>query len=159
MITEISPIFGLSLLELVEILDIIAAFSAGIVAGAILFVHRRQHNLQIKANSADLVTRIREDWSMSRNPDFAEFLKKLGNKSVEDGDQMIPRFVRVLEKVAIFADEGTITENHVREFFGGNLRHVTGNKPVHEYLKNEWEKPCPHFTKLQKLLEKSQRWD
>ena len=159
-VTEISPIFGLTLLELTEFLNIVAGVGSIIIAGAIICVHWHQHRLQIKSNSADLITRIREDWSMSRNPEFGKFLQKLAKGIVTANDPMIPPFIRVLEKVAIFWEEGTLTKNHVKEFFGANLKHIVDNKPVHDYLKDRWaEKPHPHFTNLKKLLDKSKTWN
>ena len=159
-VTEISPILGLTLLELAEYLTILAGSGSVFIGCAIIWVHCRQHNLQIKANSADLVTRIREDWSMSRNPEFGKFLQKLTNGTVTANDPMIPPFIRVLEKVAIFVEEDTITENHAKEFFGANLKHIIDNKPVHDYLKDKWaEKPHPHFTNLKELLDKSKTWN
>ena len=156
MATDISQTFGLTLLELMEIMTVVAGIGSSCVAVVVLFVHLRQHKIQIRATSADLALKMLEYWSESRYPDFAEFIERLHASKVAEDDPKIPLFLGALEEVAIFWKEGTITDNHVKEFFGPDLRGILKNDPVHNYLKERHKGST--YANLWELLGKSRGW-
>ena len=150
MITDISPIFGLPLLGLMEILTILAGVGSIIIAVAILIVHIRQHRLQVKIASAHLSLKMLEFWKSTVDPDFAIFADKMQRKEVDEGNPTIHGFLEALEEVAIFWKEGTITTNHIKEFFKPELETIPRNDPVMRRLKEKREEGA--YERLCELL-------
>ena len=156
---DISPIC-MSLVGVIEFLVAIAGVAAGCgsfaVAWIIRQVNNRQHQIQINSASASLALRMREDWSVSRNPQFAKFIGLFHDSKVKAGDDRIRQLLNIMETIAVFWKEGTITEKHVRELFGTDLRDIRKNKPVYDQLKEKYEEG--RYANLWKLVKKSEKW-
>lgn len=135
---DISPVFGLTLVGTVEFVGIAAGLGSFVVALAIWYGNRRNHEIQINTASANLALKLRKSWSRVKDKDFAEFVRLLHNENAEaEADNpMIGRFLNALEKVAILMDDGVMTKLHVKEFFGRDLQaiHKEENKVVFEQL-------------------------
>ena len=156
MVTEISPIFGMSVTTLIEIATIIGAAvgigSACIIAWVIRNSNRallRQHK---KMDSAKLSLKILETWSESKHPKFTGFLDRLERSKVTKDDPDINLFLDEFENIAVFRKDGTLTKTHVREFFSTNLKQIRDNPAIRDYL-NDLEENCsPLYANLRALL-------
>ena len=137
MVTDISPIFGLTLLDLMGILTVVAGVGSLIIAGAIIVVHIRQHGLQVKIASAHLSLKMLGFWTWSVDKGFAKFADKMHAGTVKEGENGIQQYLDILEEIATFWKEGTITYNHVKEFFKPELETIPKNEPVMLFLKEK----------------------
>ena len=126
------------------------------IAGVILYTHFRQHAIQIKATSAKLSLRMADYWSVSKHADFAEFAELVWESKVQKDDPRIAVYLDKLEEVAIFWEEGTITNNHGREFFGPDLDAVLKNDPVYNYLKENQNENT--YKNLWNLIRNQKKW-
>lgn len=96
MVTEISPIFGLSLLGIMDILMIIAGFGSFGVALVIWHTHKRQK----KIDSARLLIDLRNQLKVEP---FVEVLNKIHDgKSSECDQKSLQRYLGHMEMVAGF---------------------------------------------------------
>ena len=136
-----------------------AGFGSLGVAAVIGVVHWLQHRQHVKATSADITKWMLERWSERNDPRFREFRNLLATSKVEKFDEDLPQFLFLVEEIAIFWEEGMITDDHVKMFFGITLKHTSTNQGVWEYLNEESEKGTRHFPSLRKLLEKASKWD
>ena len=149
MVTEISPVFGMSLTALIEMATIIGAVvgigAAAIIAKVIhdsnmrlLEHHKNLLRQQKKVDSAKLSLRILETWGESKHPKFTGFLDRLERSKVTKDDPDINLFLDEFENIAVFRKDGTLTQTHVREFFSTNLKQIRDNPVIQDYL-NELE--------------------
>ena len=72
---------------------------------------------------------------------------------VEETNHMITQYLDVLEEIAVFWKEGTITINHIKEFFKPELEAIPKNEPVIRMLKKKekegaYENLCELLNKL-----------
>ena len=153
MATDISPIFGMSLLGLVELIAIIPMIiSIGAVL-ALMFIHRNQHGLQQRLVSAQLSLKMLEYWDPLKHGDFANFVELVSNSEVGEDDHYIGNYLSVWEEIAVLCNEGTITENHRKEFFEPDLQAIRDNTAVCSYLQEKHTKTTYH--NLWELMEKT----
>ena len=117
MATDISPIFGISLLELVEWITIIPMIiSIGVVL-ALVLIYRSQHGLQQRLVSAQLSLKMLEYWDDSKHKDFADLVELIPLSKVKEDDPRIGSYLSIWEEIAVFCNEKTITNTHMKEFF------------------------------------------
>ena len=153
MVTDISPIFGMSLLGLVEWIAIIPMIiSIGVVL-ALMFIHRNQHGLQQRLVSAQLSLKMLEYWDPLKHEDFANFVELVSNSEVGEDDHYIGNYLSIWEEIAVFCNEKTITNTHMREFFKPDLKAIHDNTVVCGYLKKNHTKTTYH--NLWELMEKT----
>ena len=184
MITEISPIFGLSLLELFELSSLaipIAIIAAACITGGLSYWSIRQSKtdslqnkkqmveskkqmakqlkLQNNIASAQLAWNILEYWRESKHEGFTDFLKKLHRSEIDPNDENIGVTLNIFEDIAILWHEKTLTDNHVKEFFGNPLRDIRESPIMQEKIKKvSAQKPELFFANLRPLLEKTREW-
>ena len=149
MITDMSPIFGLSLLELMEWLTIIAGFGSLVVAGAILYTHRGQK----KIASANLVFKYKGAWR--HGGEFIELLGKIKNTGavVDPNQDYVWPTLDHFEDIAILWNQDVLDFNQVKEFFGTNLTNIKNNDSLMSHLKDA-NKNYSHYANLLELLKK-----
>ena len=144
-VTEISPIFGLSLLEMVEIavLSILVGAMVGIGSSLIIAytIHKRniallEHQKKTSSdtleqqriiNSAKLSILFLEYWKEEKHEKFQDYLKKIQKSKINILDREISTILTIFEDIAIFWKEGILTDNHVKQFFGNPLRDIRDN--------------------------------
>lgn len=129
---------------------------AGILIATVLFLGL-QLTKQSKVSSANLILKLLKPW---RETEFKEFLVKIGNHSLTKGDEtMLEEFLNQLESISIFWKDGTINENHIKEFFGTNIKAVRDDKFIQSYMKI-WvdKKPDYYFVNLRELIKKVDGW-
>lgn len=157
---EISTLFGLTLIELVEHVAIGAisiAVTGLTIAIASLWVSSKQTANHSKISSANLILELLQPW---RKDDFQQFLEQLHDPKITEYNEVkLEKFLNQLEDIAIFWKDKTLTEVHVKEFFGANLKTVRDDKFIQNYMKPWIEKnPDYYFVNLTKLIEKVKEW-
>ena len=152
LITDISPLLEISLVDRIEWIMIVAWASVGSVI-ALVFIHRSQHGLQQKLVSARLSQTMLEYWVEDKHRDFARMVELVYNSKVEEGDPYIGNYLSIWEEIAVFCNEGTITKTHAKEFFGPDLQAIRDNRVVYEYLK-EMHNTKITYNNLWKLIQK-----
>ena len=169
MVTEISPVFGMSLIALIEMATIIAAVvgisAACIIAGVIhisnknLLEHHknllRQHK---KVDSARMIRELHDPWR--NNAKFKEFLRDLNNPQVTTYDsEIVGQFLNRFEIIATLLEDDTINEFHVRSFFSANLETMRSDRFILDRIAKAQKIKPRTFMYLVRLLEKSEKWD
>ena len=150
---EISRLTGLFLVEVVEI-----AVSLGIgIATLSLVVTAYNTNKQNKVSSANLILEILKPW---RKDPFKKLLGEMMDAQITQYDEsQLEEFLNQLETIAIFWKDGTLTDNHVKEFFGVNLKIVRDDAFIQKYM-NNWitKNPDYYFVNLKELIKKVNKW-
>ena len=160
MVTDISPIFGLSLVSMVEWVAIAIFVSVAVTSGLSYWNIRQTKKTmeqQAKIDSARLSLQLLESWSETKYPKFAAFADRLYENNVKGDEAEIPQYLNELESIAILWEEGAITENHVEQFFGGDLKAISDCKPVCDYMKEN--RRGTTYGSLWKLHQKAAKWD
>ena len=161
-VTEISPIFGLTLVGMVEIAVFVGA-AVGIGSSLIIawVIHRRNKELleqQKIINSAKLTWHFLEFWRDIKHDKLMDFLDRLHRSEIKKDDPLIGVAVTLYESIAIFCREGTLIENHVKEFFGNSLVDMRDNEVIQDYIKDGVKDEDDALMNLQDLFRKSRKW-
>ena len=161
---------GLSLLELVEwftILTPIAIFTAAGVTGGFSWWSIRQNNKQVaeqlesqnKIASAKLIFELSKKWD--NNDTFTQMLYKLEtpNAKFTDKKDGVHFVLGVFEGIAVLRNDKTLTETHVREFFGTDIVRIDANKSVMKILNDYHHEDVEHnYINLKNMLDDSKKW-
>ena len=177
MVIDISPILGLSLLELVEGATIAIPFAIAVSAAVTGFfslrsirqskAQARQSQIQItkqlemqnKIASAQLAWKLLEYWREEKHEWFRVLLVKIRESEIKSDDLQIGTVLNIFEDIAIWWQEGTLTDNHVKEFFGNNLRDIRENQVMQDRIKKGINLNSElFFVSLHHLLEKTREW-
>ncbi len=103
-----------------------SAFPAVLIGTVAFIVHWRQYKQQNKISSAQLALKLLGPWYDRENIGLINLTDALSkNKPLKENKGNIHAFLRMMEDIAIFRYDGTLTKNHVREFFGPNVKHCT----------------------------------
>ena len=151
MVTEISPIFGLTFMGIMEILTMLAGFGSIVVAAAILYTHRGQK----KIASANLVYKYKGAWRTDK--DFTDFLDKIKDPDVEVDLKNDPVYSTIdhFEDIAILWHEKVLDFNQVKEFFGTDLANINHNASMKRVIDELHQKNIKqYYVHLKDLLEK-----
>ncbi len=127
--TQISPIFGLTLIHLVEVLTIISLLGV-FLTGFFLYMSYKK---QSKTTSADISLRLIET---VRRTEFRDTISKIKeNKKTEYSD--IRRVLNHYEYLAYFEKDGILDYSHVLHQHGGTLNMLYKNKQVMDVFNSE----------------------
>ena len=182
---EISPVFDVTLVEMVEISVFVGA-AVGIGSSLIIACAIRKSNKallkqqektsfgmlrqQEKAsrdmleqqktiNSAKLALHFLEYWKDAKHKGFQEFLKKLHQDKISKDDSASLVILTIFEDIAILWYEGTLTDNHVKEFFGNPLRDIRDSKIMQDRIKKESKSESDFIlVHLRALLLETVKW-
>ena len=158
MVTEISPIFGLSLVELVEHAIIGALMvSIGTLVG-VWYWNSKQHKLQVKSTSAQLALKLVEKWH--NDPLFCAIVFDLATPDMKfpDKDKVNP-VLAVFEDIAILKRDKLLTETHVLEFFGRDIVRINANDSMRIIIDEYHDRDVKHnYNNLKEMLEDSKKW-
>ena len=86
-----------------------------------------------------------------------EAFHKLHTSGVPTTDPGFLWLLSSLDAVAIFWKEGTITNDHVREFFGSTLKRLSDNSQIDDFLKTVSDANPSAVPSLRLLLEAYQK--
>ena len=174
LVTEISPIFGLSLLGLIDVGIIVGAVvglvGSVVIASVILYSNRSLLEQQKKAssallgqqekvNSAELTLKLLEKWDGPGT--FTEMLYKLETPNAKFTDEKdgVHFVLGIFEGIAILRNDKTLTENHVREFFGTDIVRIDANESVMKILNEYHHEDIEHnYSNLKAMLDDSKKW-
>ena len=158
MITEISPIFGLSLLELLEVATIAIPFAiAGSAIGTGFFSYRSiqqskkqltaQLERQSKIDSARLLTDLREHL---KRQGFAGITYKLYKGWLDDDDdELVERYLNHLDMIAVYWEDGLLEKRHIKEVLGGLFLKVKKD----DYIQNAMKERKDLYKPLKRLCD------
>lgn len=151
MATDISPIFGLTLLQWADWVALLGAiFSIGLVV-TLLFIHWRQHSLQQKMVSAQLSQTMLEYWQPDKHGWFVDLIKAMPTTEIKEDNKDLGRYLAIWETIAVYCNEGTITKKHRNELFVPDLKNIRNNKAVCGYLKSKYtDTTYNHLWKMMK---------
>lgn len=136
MLMELSPIFGLTLIGLVELISIIGLMGV-FLTGFFLWL---QYHKQSKATSADISLRMIDT---IRRDEFRSTINKIkDNKNAEHTE--IRRVLNHYEYLASFEKDGILDYEHVKHQHGGNLNMLRKSKMVMKVFEME-RKEDPKF--------------
>lgn len=134
----------------------IATVSIMIAMGT-LVVNSIQIKKQSQISSANLILELLQPW---RKQSFKDFLKEIADPNTTQYDEdNLEEFLNQLEDIAIFWKDGTLSEVHVKEFFGTNLKTVRDDEFIQNYMKKWIDKnPDYYFVNLTNLIKKVEEW-
>ena len=170
MTTEISPMFGLSLLELVEwftILTPIAIFTAAAITGVFSWWSIRQSNKRMaeqlesqnKIASAKLILELLKKWDGRNTLTLMIYKLEKPNAEFTDKDDGVHFVLGIFENIAILRKDGTLAETHVREFFGTDIVRIDANESVMGILNDYHHEDTEHnYNNLKNMLDDSKKW-
>lgn len=159
----IEAIFGIdaaTLTDWIAISTIASGIAAalGIMFSTYTIIKSRYENKhQNKVSSANLILDLLTPW---RKEDFQKFIDQINDPNITQYDEgKLEKFLNQLEDIATFWKDGTLTDEHVKEFFGANLKAVRDDQFIRAFLK-KWNDKNPkyYFVNLLKLIEKVKDW-
>jgi len=144
---EISLIFGLTLVQIVEYVAMI-----GIAIAASSFIVTAYYSTkQSKVSSANLILELLKPW---RSDKFKHLLDQISDPQIKKYDlKETEEFLNQFEDIATFSKDGTLSENHVIQFFGPNLKDIRDDDFIQNFIKKWVDKdPDFYFINLRKLI-------
>jgi len=145
------------LAEQVTLIVIGIATVSIMIAMGTLVVNGIQIKKQSQISSANLILELLQPW---RKQSFKDFLKEIADPNITQYDEVnLEEFLNQLEDIAIFWKDGTLSEVHVKEFFGTNLKTVRDDESIQNYMK-KWinKNPDYYFVNLTNLIKKVEEW-
>lgn len=128
----------------------------GIAVVTWVYAHRESKR-HTKLASAQLILDLKKPW---HKDEFKEFLQKMQSNDADQRDKKkIEEFLNQMEDIAVFLKDGVLTDEHVKEMFGANLKDIIENECIYGELM-KWNKQNPDYTfvNLIKLLKKAESW-
>lgn len=122
-------------------------------------IHCEQKKQQTKIDSAKISMDLLIPWR--KNDTFTNFLEDISNSTIRPGNEnMIRETLGQFENIAVLWKDGVLTENHVKEFFGANLKDIQANTVMMTYFyKIRNKNPNYFYVNLAELFKKYQSWD
>lgn len=140
---------------------VIAVVVSAIVSGGFsafnLILARKHYKKLVDVESANLVMKLREPWSK----DWVKvFLNDAGkNDALQGREAEIDSFLNRMEMIAMFMEQKTLREIHVKELFAEHFKLVQSNCAIAKYYNNARKKNERYtFTNIAKVLEKMEAW-
>ena len=163
-VTEISPILGLTLLGMVEWIAIAIFVSAGVTGVFSLWSIRqskaqvsKQLETQNKIASANLIIKYLKHWD---DKDFDEVIVKIEDANAEFSHKHDVTFVlAVFEDIAVLRKDRMLTDNHIQNFFGRDIVRMRANKSIMKIINEYYDKdPVHNYNNLMELIKDSKDW-
>jgi len=149
---EISPILGLTFMEIVEAVAIIGT----VIGISTTIITVQQHLSQKKATSVTVSMSLLKRFEDKDFRDVSDFLA-LG-KIPHDGwdrDNELLKLMNYFEDMGLYSDEGVLKIKHIIQMHRDTLRLIKENEHTQKLLKEHREKdPDFYYIFLTKLLKK-----
>ena len=149
--TQISPIFGLTLMGLLEPVAIAAIVGVGI-ATISLIVTALSSRQQAKVKSAELLLQFLQ---RLRDDDFRITVKFIfdGTKPDNWNESLeVEKLLNHFEYIAALYKDGTLDISQIREFFGSNLKMIKDNDAVQKIMSDIVKRDSEIYKNLRRLL-------
>lgn len=152
--TELSPLFGLTFMELVTIVAISTIIS-GAAATFALIVTAIKSTKDSKVSSANLIMRFLDTLREDR---FKQLWRDIVNlKKKEYDPEILSPYLNTFEEIAVFTKEKTLDINHVIEFYGSHLKKIRDDEFIKKYIQEKSDKSEGFaFSKLNWLLDRAE---
>lgn len=119
---------------------------------------RRESERLASVGSANLVMKLRGPWAKGKFKQFLSDARK--NNELRGREGEIESFLNRMETIAMFMEQKTLNEVHVKELFAENFKMIKSNCVIREYYNNAREKNEKYtFTNIARVLEKIEAWD
>jgi len=149
---QISPIFGLTFMELFE-----PAVILGIAIGAsTVFLAWRHQIIQKKTNSVNVSMNLLKRFEDKDFRDVSDFLATDKTPSDDwDKENELLKLMNYFEDMGLYEDEGVLKIKHIIQMHRDTLRLIKENKHTKKLLEEHRKKdPKFYYIFLTKLLEK-----
>lgn len=133
-----------------------------IVSGTLSFFmlrHARAESGRLAdVGSANLVMKLRGPWAKGKFKQFLSDARKNDKLLGREGE--IDSFLNRMETIAMFMEQKTLNEVHVKELFAEHFKMIKSNRAIREYYDNARKKNEKYtFTNIARVLEKMGSWD
>lgn len=149
---EISPILGLTLLELVEAVAIIGT----VIGISTVIIAVQQHLSQKKATSVTVSMNLLKRFEDKDFRDVSDFLAlgKISSEGWARDDELL-KLMNYFEDMGLYSKEGVLKIKHIIQMHRDTLRLIRDNEHTKRLLKEHREKdPEFYYIFLTKLLKK-----
>ena len=143
-ITEISPIFGLTLLEHLDLLGVAGLLTAGFTA-IFLYVSTTRKS---KIESANISLKLLQ---MGREDKYRKTFEKIRNAETLE-EQEIKDLLRYYEYVAEFFKDRVLSYDHVLHIHGKNLKLMYENDEIRKIFDKAIQKSNYSYVNLHNLF-------
>ena len=117
-------------------------------------------NQQKIINSSKLVLHFLKYWEDEKHEGFQEALTRIHESKIKKDDYAILPVLGIFENIAILWHEKTLTDNHVKEFFGNSLRDIRESRIMQDQiLKSAKSNNDFIFVSLRDLLLETSKWE
>lgn len=125
--------------------------SSGFLVDALLVIHHRQHALQRKMVSAQILHKLLEHWDTHNYKRFVDMTKIISNPRTDVSEDILHTYLGHWEGMATFYKEGTLTKSHAK-FFEPYLQDIRNNKVVWGCLKSVHDNDKAAYNNLWKMI-------
>ena len=119
-----------------------------------------QMKRQTKVDSANLIYKLQEAWRVDGR--FTDLLVKIRDPDAvldPEKDEIYPA-LDLFEDIAVWWNDMTLDDNHVKEFFGTNLVHLKNNRSIMKFMESKRKmNPDYYYVNLEKLLRRVKEWN
>ena len=140
---------------------VVVALSTIVTGGlscSMLWHARAESRRRADAESANLIMKLREPWAREGFKGFLGDARKGDAFMGREGE--IEGFLNRMETIAMFLEQKTLKEAHVKELFAEHFKLVKSNRAIAEYYGNARRKNKKYtFTNIARVLEKMGAWD
>ena len=141
---------------------VVVAIGASVVSSIFSTIgiwHARNESKRLAGvESGTLIMKLRKPWS--KKP-FKTFLYDAGKGDALKGRKgEIDSFLNRMETIAMFMEQGTLQEVHVKELFAEHFKLVINNKAIARYYRKKRRMNKKYtYINIARVLEKMKTWD
>lgn len=118
---------------------------------------RKESGRLADIQSANLIMKLREPWAKGGFKKFLDDARKSDQFVGREGE--IEAFLNQMEKIAMFLEQKTLSEVHVKELFAENFKMIKANDAIAKYYDNARKQNEKYtFTNIAKVLKKMEAW-
>ena len=102
--------------------------------------------------------KLRGPWAKGKFKQFLNDARK--NDKLRGREGEIDSFLNRMETIAMFMEQKTLNEVHVKELFAEHFKMIKSNRAIREYYDNARKRNEKYtFTNIARVLEKMGSWD
>ena len=144
-------------LDIVHVVVVSTVASSGF-SSLMLWQSRRESKRLADVASATLIMKLRKPWAKKGFKGFLSAARSGDAFKGREGD--IDSFLNRMETIAMFLEQKTLKEVHVKELFAEHFKLILTNEAIANYYTNMRKKNEKYtFINIAKALEKMKAWD